>query len=350
MAYSTRIASTKPATPTVAQTGLALTHSIATLRMREPFRISGYEFHSVPSLLINLNDGQFTGRGEAAGVYYLGDNAGHMTAEAERVREVIEAGISRDALREFLAPGGTRNAIDCALWEIESLRAGVPVWQLAGIEAPRSLVTTFTLPADDPAVILSRLATFPPETKALKLKLDGDLAADRERIRVVREARPDAWLGVDANQGFETHELDDLVAMLADFGVALLEQPIRRGEEAALDGWRSPIPLAADESIQGLDELREQGARFDVVNIKLDKCGGLTEALLMAEEARRMNIKVMVGNMGGSTLSIAPSFVVGQLCDVVDLDGPWFLTDDLLAPLLYSDGSIFVLDSIWGAG
>lgn len=350
MTYSTRLTSPKPTAPTIAQSGLTLTHSIVTLRMREPFRISGYLFDTVPSLLVNLGDGQFVGRGEAAGVYYLNDNAAHMTAEVERVRDAVEAGLSRDTLRELLPSGGARCAIDSALWEIESLRAGVPVWKLAGLEQPRSLITTFTLGADEPAEILSRLAIFPAGTKAIKLKLDGDLAADRERVRVVREARPDVWLGVDANQGFETSELDELVAMLAQFDVALLEQPIRRGEEAALKGWRSPIPLAADESIQNLAELQELGALFDVINIKLDKCGGLTEALLMAEEARQMDLKVMVGNMGGSTLSIAPSFVVGQLCDVVDLDGPWFLPEDHLAPLLYSDGSIFVLDSIWGAG
>ena len=327
---------------------LTLSHRRDAMVFREPFRISGYLFESMPAVIATVSDGAFTGRGEAAGVYYLDDDSDHMEAEIERCRDEIEAGVSRQALRALLPPGGARNALDCAFWELESLRAGVPVWQLAGVGPPKPLVTTFTLPADDPAEILRRLDSL-PILKAIKLKLEGDLAADSARVKAVRGARPHVWLGVDANQGYDGDDLDGLVAMLVDQKVSLLEQPIRRGAEALLDGWHSPIPVAADESVLDLAEIDLHRHRFQVINIKLDKCGGLTEALMMADHARRLGLKVMVGNMAGATLSAAPAFVLGQSCDIVDLDGPWFLADDPLAAGLYTDGSIMVPARLWGA-
>jgi L-alanine-DL-glutamate epimerase-like enolase superfamily enzyme len=205
----------------------------------------------------------------------------------------------------------------------------------------------FTLPADDPAVLAKKVQrlTF---AKAIKLKLDGDIEADRERMKVVREARPDALLAVDANQGFVASDLDQLASAANEFSVALIEQPLKRGAEAELDGWRPGIPVAADESILNLAELRERAAYFDVINIKLDKCGGLTEALKMARAARMFGKQLMVGNMGGSTLAMAPGFILGQLCDVVDLDGPYGLADDPLAAEIYHEGNIFVPETIWG--
>jgi L-Ala-D/L-Glu epimerase len=326
-----------------------LSHRRDAMRFIEPFRISGYLFDGMPAVIATIAQGATVGRGEAAGVYYLNDDPDHIERVIEECRAPVEAGIDRMALRALLAPGGARNALDCALWELESLQTGVPVWKLAGVPQPRALVTVFTLPAEDPAFLTTRLADM-PFAKAIKLKLDGNLAADVERVRTVRAARPDVWLGVDANQGFGGDDLDALVAALVDQQVSLLEQPIRRGAEAMLDGWRSPIPLAADESVLDLQELDVHRSRFDVINIKLDKCGGLTEALMMAERARTFGLKVMVGNMAGSTLATAPAFVLGQLCDVVDLDGPWSLADDPLSASLYADGEIMVPGSVWGAG
>ncbi|KQY27732.1 mandelate racemase [Caulobacter sp. Root487D2Y] len=317
------------------------------MRFRKPFRISGYLFEAMPAVVASIARDGKVGRGEAAGVYYLDDGPENIERRIEDQRQVIEGGIDRQDLGAILPAGGARNAIDCALWELESLELGLPVWALAGVGTPRPLTTTFTLPAEPPAILLEQLLEF-AQAKAIKLKLDGDLAADTERVRAVRRARPDVWLGVDANQGYGGEDLDALVAMLVDSGVALLEQPVARGAEALLEGWKSPIPLAADESIQSLAELEALGERFDVVNIKLDKCGGLTEGLMIAAQARRMRLGVMVGNMGGSTLSTAPAFVLGQLCDIVDLDGPIFLPDDLLAPSLYADGQIMVRSDIWG--
>jgi len=318
------------------------------MRLAEPFRISGYLFEAMPATVVTLSDGESSGRGEAAGVYYLGDNPAHMEIEIERCREIIEAGVEREELRVLLPAGGARNALDCALWELESRRAGVPIWSLAGSRKPRPLVTTFTIPADDPAEVARRLVPL-GEAHAIKLKLTGDLDADTARIRSVRRLRPAVWLGVDANQGYGPDLLDQLMTVLVDEKVSLLEQPIRRGAEAQLDGLKSPIPIAADESILDLAELRERHTPFDVINIKLDKCGGLTEALEMAHEARRLGKKVMVGNMAGSTLATAPGFVLGQFCDVVDLDGPYFLAEDPWASKIYADGRIMIPADFWGA-
>jgi L-alanine-DL-glutamate epimerase-like enolase superfamily enzyme len=319
----------------------------AAMELSAPFRISGYVFAAMPSIVARLSDGEQTGRGEAAGVYYVGDDQDRMVDMAESVRALVEGGIGREELQLALPPCGARNAIDCALWELESLRSRTPVWALAAVPKPRALISTFTLPAEDPAVLAGLVGTL-DFAKAIKLKLDGDVATDAERIAVVRSARPDAWLGVDANQGFSPNDLDRVEAMLAKHDVALLEQPLPRGQETALAGWRPPFPVAADESILDLAELGERAVYFDVVNIKLDKCGGLTEALAMARAARAMGKQVMVGNMGGSTLAMAPAFVLAQLCDLVDLDGPASLADDPLAAAIYSDGEIFVPEALWG--
>jgi L-alanine-DL-glutamate epimerase-like enolase superfamily enzyme len=321
----------------------------AAIRFAEPFRITNYVFAEMPSILARIGEGETVGRGEAAGVYYLGDDQANMLATVEQVRGDIEAGASREELQSLLPPCGARNALDCAMWELEARLGGTPVWQLAEVPRPKALVTTFTLPADDPAVLASKVDRL-SFARAIKLKLDGDMDVDRERMRVVREARPDAWLGVDANQGFVPEKLEALGEAARAFSVSLIEQPLERGREAELEGWRPGIPVAADESILDLDELRERARYFDVINIKLDKCGGLTEALKMARAAKLFGKELMVGNMGGSTLAMAPGFVVGQLCDIVDLDGPYGLADDPLASEIYSDGRIFVPETIWGAG
>jgi len=330
-----------------ATTDRTLTVERAAIRFAEPFRITGYVFESMPSVVARVAAGDLSGRGEAAGVYYVGDDQDHMIEVIEQVRSEIEAGLTRHDLQYLLPPGGARNALDCALWELDARLARVPVWSLAGVPKPRPLVTTFTLPADDPAALAVKIDRL-SFAKSIKLKLDGSVAVDRERIATVRRARPDVWLAVDANQGFVPDDLDALAQAARDYSVSLIEQPLKRGEEAALEGWRPGIPVAADESILDLAELQERANYFDIINIKLDKCGGLTEALKMARASRMFGKQVMVGNMGGSTLAMAPGFILGQLCDVIDLDGPFGLADDPLAKQIYKDGSIFVPEAIWG--
>ena len=327
--------------------GLTVAYRIETHRLAAPFRITGYVFEASELVVVELSDGQHRGRGEAGGVYYLGDEAPQIVEALEANRSAIEACESREELRQILPIGGARNAVDCALWELEANRSGIAAYRLAGIEAPRALITTFTLGADDPAKMAEGARRY-ANARAIKLKLTGDLALDVERVAAVRDARPDVWLGVDANQGFGIGQLDALATAMAEQRVSLIEQPLARGREADLEGFESPIPIAADESVLGLADVPGLVDRFQVVNIKLDKCGGLTEALLMAEEARRLGLGVMVGNMVGTSLAMAPAFILGQLCDYVDLDGPTFLKEDRVPGVRYSDGQIWCPDEVWG--
>jgi L-alanine-DL-glutamate epimerase-like enolase superfamily enzyme len=168
-------------------------------------------------------------------------------------------------------------------------------------------------------------------------------------VQAVRAARPDVWLGVDANQGLDRKRLEAMLPALVSANVSLVEQPVPVGRDAELDGLLSPIPLAADESVQGLDDLALLEGRYQVVNIKLDKCGGLTEALAMAHAARARGFQVMVGNMSGTSLAMAASFIVGQLCDIVDLDGPLLLAKDRNSTVTYQDGKINCPPALWGA-
>jgi L-Ala-D/L-Glu epimerase len=330
-------------------TRVQLDVAIESLPLKAPFRISGYTFSDAKAVVVRLRRDGAEGRGEASGVYYLNDEPVGMVARIESVRQAIEAGASRNELQQLLPPGGARNAVDCAMWELESRLAGEPVWRLAGLAGTRPLVTTMTLGAEDPAKMAAIATSDYAQARALKLKLTGDVDVDMERVRAVRAARPDVWMGVDGNQGFTRDGLERIAPVLAEARVSLLEQPVPRGSEALLDGFRAPMPLAADESVQGLDEVAALVGRFDVVNIKLDKCGGLTEALLIAAEARRRGLQVMVGNMLGSSWAMAPSFVLGQLCDHVDLDGPLFLSGDRDKRVSYEDGKIWCADEVWGA-
>jgi L-Ala-D/L-Glu epimerase len=326
---------------------LKLNVQVERLEFSAPFRIAGFLFEHQDAVVVTVDDGRYLGRGEACGVYYLNDNVEQMVAALEAHRATIESGIDRASLQQLLPAGGARNALDCALWELEARRTAQAVWALAGLDPPRPLVTTFTLGADEPQVMAQgarRWAT----AQALKVKLTGDRELDIARVKAVREARPHVWLGVDANQGYSVSNLGLLVPALVEANVTQLEQPVPRGEEAGLEDFDSPIPLVADESALGLADLAGLVGRFDMVNIKLDKCGGLTEGLAMAREARRLGLDLMVGNMMGSSLAMAPSFTVGQLCDVVDLDGPTFLKRDRTPGVTYSDGLIWVDEAVWG--
>jgi L-alanine-DL-glutamate epimerase-like enolase superfamily enzyme len=326
---------------------LTLDYRVEALALREPFHISGHCFTEVPALNLSLSDGTHVGRGEAAGVYYLQDRPSDMPAQVEAVRAEIEQGLDREALRQLLPSGGTRNALDCALWALEAKRSGQPVWQLAGLSRPRPLRTTFTLGAEAP-VDMARRALAYKDATALKLKLTGEAALDVERVRAVRGVRPDVWLSVDANQGFTLATIDELLRVLVDCRVELLEQPFARGRELDMRDVSFPVPTVADESCLDLAELDAVAGLFDVVNIKLDKCGGLTEGLMIATQARKLGLQVMVGNMGGTSLAMAPAFMLAQLCDVVDLDGPIILVHDPSPAVRYRAGCIDCGSEVWG--
>ncbi|MGY6554301.1 MAG: dipeptide epimerase [Wenzhouxiangella sp.] len=327
---------------------IQLDFAVQSWPLKVPFRITGHVWEHLDLVICTLSRAGHSGRGEATGVYYLGETVEVLKTQIESARGHIEAGISRAALQDLLPAGGARNAVDCALWALEASEQGVPAWQLAGLDRPRSLLTTFTLGANAPELMAER-AKSAVLARALKLKLVGD-GEDAARVRAVRAARPDVWLGVDANQAFDRAAVEDLLPVLVAERVSLLEQPCRIGAEEDLCGLKSPIPLAADESVQTSADLEALRGLFDVVNIKLDKCGGLTEALAMARRARALGFEVMVGNMIGTSLSCAPAFLVGQLCQVVDLDGPWHLRDDVEPSVIYTDGEIDCPPEVWAAG
>jgi L-Ala-D/L-Glu epimerase len=316
--------------------------------LKAPFRITGYTFVEVDVVVASISSRGHTRRGEAAGVYYRGEKAASMVAQIEAVRGEIEAGIDRESLRRLLPAGGARNAIDCALWDLEARLTGTPAWKIAGLNPPVPLVTTFTLGADEPEA-MARAALSYAGAQAIKLKLTGT-PDDSARVRAVRAARPEAWLAVDANQGFTRESLAELMPALVEARVGLIEQPFPIGREADLDGLRSPIPIAADESVQDLKDVAGLVGRFDVVNIKLDKSGGLTEGLAMARQARALGLDVMVGNMTGTALAMAPSALVGQLCRIVDLDGPIFLRNDRSPGVVYENGTCWCPPEVWGGG
>lgn len=314
--------------------------------LAQPFHITGYTFSNIQALLVSLHEDGHTGWAEAEGVYYHDDTPGRMRGQIEALRGRIESGVTHDELLDLLPPGGARNALDGALWDLEAKQRGRPAWDLAGSASPRALQTTFTIGADEPSAMARQARTF-ADAGALKLKLTDD-RSNAERVRAVRAARPDAWIMVDANQGFTRESFARLLPALQQGSIALVEQPFPVGREDWLDGLDSPIQLAADESVQDHFDLPKLAGRVGTINIKLDKCGGLTEALKMAGQARAMGFEVMVGNMSGTSLAIAPAFVLGQQCDVVDLDGPYYLRRDRSPSVRYHHGTIWCPDEVWG--
>ena len=312
-----------------------------------PFRIAGHTWESLEVLVVRLETDGRIGRGESAGVYYRNDTPRSMLAQVESLRTRIESGLTRQALQALLAPGGARNALDCALWDLEAKLTGRPAWVIAGLGSPKPLLTTFTCGANTPEMMAAATKAY-VGARAIKVKLTGE-PIDADRVRAVREACPDVWLGVDGNQGFTRRGLEALVPVLIKSRVKLIEQPFPTGQDAWLDAFSSPIPVAADESAQRLADIRRLPGRFQVANIKLDKCGGLTEGLAMASAAHDLGLDCMVGNMLGTSLAMAPAYLVGQLCKVVDLDGPVFLKADRPHPVRYSDGFIECPDELWGS-
>lgn len=319
---------------------------IETWPLARPFRITGQVYDDIEVVVVTLRDGAHQGRGEAAGVDYLGETPQTIAHQIEGLRDAFAMGADRQRLQSLLAPGGARNALDCALWDLEAARTGIPAWTCAGMDAPRPCITTWTIGADAPDAVHEQALGF-AKARALKLKLTGD-GLDAERIRALRSARPDVWLGVDGNQGFTRATLEALMPILVEERVAMFEQPLPIGRDAELDTLHSPIPLAADESAQSLASIGALSPAYSIVNIKLDKCGGLTEALAMVNAIRARGMGVMVGNMLGTSLAMAPAFLIGQFCDVVDLDGPVLLREDRAPGAIFDNGTIDCPGGIWG--
>jgi len=319
---------------------------IADWELTEPFRISGNEWINSRCLVVQLVEDGFIGRGEAQGVFYLDETAESIFEQAHAVAGEIRKGISRQQLQELLPPGGARNAIDCAMWDLECKRAGKTIWQLTGID-PKPVTTVFTIGLEDSPEAMAAKAAAAVDAPILKIKLSAHMPY--EKLAAIRAARPDAELVVDANQGWSFELLKEVLPKCVDLNLAMLEQPLARGGDEMLEGFESPITLAADESCLHTGELETAARRYSMINIKLDKTGGLTEGLKLAKAAKEKGCKLMVGNMVGTSLSMAPSFVVAQLCDFVDIDGPLLLKYDQPLGLSYDKGIVKGIDpGLWG--
>lgn len=313
--------------------------------MRRPFRIAYHTFHDSELVRVTLEDGDLIGRGEGGGhpnLEPLAEGRARILALTDR----IERGLSRNELLALMPRGPARNALDCALWDLECKRAGRRPWTLADLPAPAPLTTAYTVGiAPLPEMVADALAM--ADYRLLKLKVDGGSGFDV--LRAVAEARPDAEFIIDANEGWQPEQLETFIEAAADHPVRLIEQPLARGADEALRGFCSPIPLAADESFHGLPDVERLADRYQVVNIKLDKIGGLTEALLAARAAREAGLGVMVGCNGGTSLGIAPAYCLGLLCDFADLDSPLLLARDREPALRYSAGRVHAPEpGLWG--
>jgi L-alanine-DL-glutamate epimerase-like enolase superfamily enzyme len=286
------------------------------------------------------------GRGECVPYARYGETVDGVIAAIEGLRTRIEDGLDRIGLQELLPPGAARNALDCACWDLEAKRAGQPVWELAGLPPLAPVTTAYTLSLDTPEA-MGRAAAANTARPLLKLKLAGP--DDLARVEAVRANAPETRLIVDANEGWT---LDDYVALapkLAMLGVVLIEQPLPAGRDAALAGLPRPVPVCADESCHATDSLAELAGRYDAVNIKLDKTGGLTEALELKQAALAQGYQIMVGCMLATSLAMAPAILVAQGAAFVDLDGPLLLGRDRPEGLRYQGSSLYPPEpALWG--
>ena len=313
--------------------------------MVAPFVTAGETVNHIDVLHVMLEHDGYVGRAETMGVDYFGETVESLQAELLALDPVAVVHLDRETVQSLLPPGGSRNGLDCALWDWQAKQTAGGISAVTGIMmAP--LHTLFTLSLDDPDA-MARRAYEVPELKRLKLKLNAQAPLDC--LQAIREARPDAELVIDAN-GSWTPELVMAVGDgLARCEGALLEQPLPRGHDAALENLGYPVPLCADESCQSSAELEAVAGRYDAINIKLDKCGGLTDALAIREWCQRNKKLTMVGNMLGSSLAMAPALVAAQGADFVDLDGPLWQQSDLEPSLEIDRGCIWPpVGGLWG--
>ena len=310
----------------------------------EPFEIARGVMTAIPLVTLALTDGAgHVGRAEAAGVDYDGETPAMLQAQIESVLPLVTAAApggviteaTLQAVQELLPSGGARNAIDCACWDLRAKQSGVPAWRDAALPPLRPLTTVFTLGLGSEADT-RRKARAARQYPLLKLKCDAERHVDV--VRWVREEHPAARIAVDANQSWTRDLLERVLPPLAALGVEMVEQPVKRFEDAQLDGLRAALPLAADESCIDRASLAELVGRYQFINIKLDKCGGLTEALALSQQALAQGLQLMVGNMCGTSLGMAPGFLVGQRCGYVDLDGPLLQSRDRDHAITFTNG------------
>jgi L-Ala-D/L-Glu epimerase len=324
-----------------------LTVSREVLPVRGVFRISRGARTEAELVVAEIRDGDVVGRGECVPYARYGETVEQVMADIASLADEVAAGLDRAALQHRLPAGAARNALDCAFWDLEAKLTGLPVWQLADMEGPPGpVVTAFTLSLDT-VEVMARSARAAADKPLLKLKLTGD--GDLERVRAVRENAPASRLVVDANEAWTMEHLRRFGPAFAELGVEMIEQPLPAGEDDALAGFDCPVPLGADESCHDRASLEALKGKYTVVNIKLDKTGGLTEALALKRDALAAGYELMVGCMLGSSLAMAPAVYVAQGARFVDLDGPLLLARDREPGLRYEGTTVHPPDPrVWG--
>jgi L-Ala-D/L-Glu epimerase len=314
--------------------------------VRGSFTISRGSVDSVEVVTVTLAEGEAAGRGECRPYPRYGESAESAIAAIESVRTVVEGGADRRALAAALPAGAARNALDCALWDLEAKRRREPVWRLAGLPEPRPVLTAYTLSLDTPER-MAEAARAAAGRPLLKLKLGGE--GDLDRVAAVRAAAPDAALIADANEAWTPDQLRRWLPELAALGVELVEQPLPAGQDAALAGIARPVPICADESCHDSASLDALVGRYDYVNLKLDKTGGLTEARRAAAKAQELGFGLMVGCMVATSLAMAPAALLAQLARYADLDGPLLLAKDREPGLRYEGSLLHPPEvALWG--
>ncbi len=313
-----------------------LSHATESFPLKLPFVIARGARTVSEVVVVTIEDGATRGRGECVPYRRYGESLDSVGAQIEGLRGAIEAGLDRAGLQGLLPAGAARNALDCALWDFEAKRLGIPAADLAGLHRLAPVTTAYTLSLDTPDA-MATAARAARDRPVLKLKLGG--AGDPARLAAVRDAVPDAVLIADANEAWSEADLPANYAACVAAGIALVEQPLPAGQDGALAGLDRVVPLCADESVHDRATLAGLKGRYDVVNIKLDKTGGLTEALLLAAEAERLGFGLFVGCMVGSSLAMAPALLLAPRARFVDLDGPLLLAADREPGLVY-EGSV----------
>jgi len=322
-----------------------LSAAIETWPIAGTFTISRGSKRVAEVVVVEVSDGLHRGRGECVPYPRYGETAAGVVAAVEAVREPMSRGLDRAALQRLMPAGAARNGIDCALWDLAAKRSSQPAHALGGLPPLRPLKTVYTISLGGPDAMAQ--AARQAARSLLKIKLGG--AGDPERIRAIRQAVPDAELIVDANEGWSRENLAENLAACADAGVAMVEQPLPAADDAALAEVLHPIPVCADESVHDRATLSRLKGKYEAVNIKLDKAGGLTEALTLADEASRLGFTIMVGCMVSTSLAIAPATLVAQRARVVDLDGPLLLAADRPDGLRYEGSTLYPPSpALWG--
>ncbi len=295
---------------------------------------------------LTLESGGFSGVGECVPYARYNETIESVSEQLAAVKEVIETGVNSEVLQKLMPAGAARNALDCALWDLEAKKSGKPVWQLAGMEKPHNLTTAFTISLGTPEK-MAQDCLEALDMRLLKVKLGGD--GDIERMIAVREAVPHAELILDANEAWTGSTLEIYMATAQSIGAALIEQPLPANADAMLENLTRLVPVCADESLHTRNELATLRRRYDCINIKLDKSGGLTEALALKQDALAQGFKIMVGCMVSTSLSMAPAFLLAQGADFVDLDGPLLLAKDRILPIPYDKSTIMPPPrALWG--